>query len=151
MAQRGGSVVTFVRFGESIAEPIVEPGEADLLIAFEMLEALRYAHFITEDGLIIMNTERIDPAPVAMGAAAYPTEEIERLAGIHRLVQVDARAEAARLGNLRVFNLVILGAASQMLPFSEEEWLAVIADTVPPRTIEANQEAFLAGRALNPA
>ena len=151
MAQRGGSVVTFVRFGETIAVPVIEPGEADLLIAFEQLEALRYAHYLKPGGLIVMNNERIDPAPVAMGRASYPTEQVGELIRTHRVVHFDARSEAEKLGNLKVFNMVVLGAASRILPFSEDEWLTIIAEKVPPRTIDVNEQAFAAGRSLNPA
>lgn len=90
MAQRGGSVVTFVRFGEKVAEPIVEVGQADVLIAFERLEALRYAHFLKEDGVLIVNDQRIDPMPVVIGAAEYPDNIIEKLSKKFKVVHVDA-------------------------------------------------------------
>ena len=101
MAQRGGSVVTFVRYGESVAEPIVEEGQADVLIAFERLEALRYAHFLKKDGVIIVNDQRIDPITVVTGAAAYPENIIETLQKEHNVIAVDAMGEAKRLGKQR--------------------------------------------------
>lgn len=145
MAQRGGSVVTFVRYGESVAEPIVEEGQADILIAFERLEALRYAHFLKPDGTIIINDTRIDPMSVVIGAAEYPENIIENLSKKHNVIAIDASAEAAKLGNTRVFNTIILGIAAQNMQFSKEQWLDVIANTVPAKTIDINQQAFLAG------
>ena len=145
MAQRGGSVVTFVRYGENVAEPIVEEGQADILIAFERLEALRYAHFLKPGGTIIVNDTRIDPMPVVIGAAEYPEGILETLRKSYRVLSIDASAEAMKLGNIRVFNTIILGVAAQHMKFSKEEWLQVIAATVPPKTIAINQTAFLTG------
>ena len=145
MAQRGGSVVTYVRYGDSVAEPIVEEGQADILIAFERLEALRYAHFLKPTGAIIVNDTRIDPMSVVIGAAEYPEYILENLQKKYKVLAVDATAEALKLGNPRVFNTIILGVAAQHMDFSKEEWLQVIADTVPPKTIEINQKAFLTG------
>lgn len=145
MAQRGGSVVTFVRYGESVAEPIVEAGQADILIAFERLEALRYAHFLKPGGAVIVNDTRIDPMPVVIGAATYPEGILDTLRQSNRVLSIDATAEAAKLGNTRVFNTIILGVAAQHMEFSKEEWLRVIADTVPPKTVSLNQTAFLTG------
>ena len=113
MAQRGGSVVTFVRYGENVAEPIVEEGQADILIAFERLEALRYAHFLKPGGTIIVNDTRIDPMPVVIGAAEYPEGILETLRKSYRVLSIDASAEAMKLGNIRVFNTIILGVAAQ--------------------------------------
>ena len=146
MAQRGGSVITFVRFGARVDEPIVEAGQADLLIAFERLEAVRYANLLAEDGLLIMNDERIDPMPVVIGAAEYPEEAVDALEEKHKVVRIDARDEARKIGNLRVFNTIILGAASLIMPFSKESWVKVISETVPPKTVEANLQAFRRGR-----
>lgn len=145
MAQRGGSVVTFVRYGENVAEPIVEEGQADILIAFERLEALRYAHFLKPGGTIIVNDTRIDPMPVVIGAAEYPEGILETLRKSYRVLSIDASAEAMKLGNIRVFNTIILGVAAQHMKFSKEEWLQVITETVPPKTIAINQTAFLTG------
>ena len=88
MAQRGGSVVTFVRYGEKVAEPIVEEGQADVIIAFERLEALRYAHFLKKDGVLIVNDWRIDPMPVVIGAAEYPDHILEDLEKEHKIYKV---------------------------------------------------------------
>lgn len=149
MAQRGGSVVTFVRYGEHVTEPIVEEGQADILIAFERLEAMRYAHFLKPDGAVIVNDTRIDPMPVVTGAAVYPDGILDTLRQRYHVLSIDATSEAVKLGNARVFNTIILGVAAQHMHFSKEEWLRVIADTVPPKTVELNQTAFLTGYRYN--
>lgn len=148
MAQRGGSVVTFVRYGEKVGEPIVEEGQADVLIAFERLEALRYAHFLKKDGVIIVNDQRIDPMPVIIGAADYPEDIIGTLKKEHNVIAVDAMAEAKRIGNPRTFNVIILGIAAAHMDFDKEAWLQVIENTVPPKTIEINKQAFLTGYSM---
>ena len=145
MAQRGGSVVTFVRYGEKVAEPIVEEGQADVLIAFEMLEALRYAHFLKKDGVIIVNDWRIDPITVVTGAASYPDSIIEDLAKQYKVYSINAMEEAEKLGNVKAFNVIVLGLAAKHMDFAEETWLSVIEKTVPPKTIEINKKAFLKG------
>lgn len=148
MAQRGGSVVTFVRYGDKVYEPIVEEGTADLLIAFERLEAKRYEAFLKKDGVIVLNDVRIDPMPVVTGAAVYPENLKEDLEKNHTVYAVDANAEAAKLGNPRVFNLIVLGLAAKKLDFDKETWLKVIEETVPPKTIDINKQAFLMGYEL---
>lgn len=145
MAQRGGSVVTYVRYGEKVAEPIVEEGQADILIAFETLEALRYAHFLKPDGAIVVNEQRIDPMPVVTGAAVYPENIIENLEKEYNVYRINAMEEALRLGNSKVFNIIVLGLAAKHMDFSRETWLEVIEKTVPPKTIEINKKAFLSG------
>lgn len=145
MAQRGGSVVTFVRYGDQVAEPIVEEGQADVLIAFERLEALRYVHFLKPDGVIVANDWRIDPITVVTGAAGYPEGILEKLAEGHRLYSMNAMEEAEKLGNVKVFNVIILGLAARHMDFDKDAWLRVIGRTVPPKTVEMNQAAFLLG------
>lgn len=149
MAQRGGSVVTFVRYGDKVAEPIVEEGTADVLIAFERLEALRYAHFLKKDGALVVNDQRIDPMPVVIGVAEYPENIIEKLEKTYKVFKVDAMEEAKKLGNTRVFNIIVLGIAAQHMDFSYEDWMKVIEDTVPPKTIEINKKAFEIGYHLH--
>ena len=148
MAQRGGSVVTYVRYGEKVAEPIVEEGQADVLIAFERLEALRYAHFLKKDGVIIVNDQRIDPMPVVTGVAKYPDGIIEKLSKKYRVVSVYAMDEAIKMGNSRVFNVIILGIAAKNMDFPKEQWIEVIKKTVPPKTIDINVAAFEKGYEL---
>ena len=148
MAQRGGSVVTFVRYGEEVFEPIVEEGCADLLIAFERLEAMRYAHFLKKDGVLIVNDQRMDPMPVVMGAATYPENIIEDLSKEYKVISVDAMAEAKKLGNPKVFNVIILGVAAKHMDFSVESWNGVIEKTVKEKFIDINKKAFATGYAI---
>ncbi|HCR40963.1 MAG TPA: indolepyruvate oxidoreductase subunit beta, partial [Lachnospiraceae bacterium] len=145
MAQRGGSLVTFGRYGEKGAEPSVEEGQADVIIAFERLEAARYAHFLKKGGAMVINDQRIDPMPVVIGAAKYPDNIIEELEKNYRVYKVDAMSEAKKLGNSRVFNVIVLGMAAQHMDFTKEDWLAVIEKTVPAKTIEINKKAFEIG------
>jgi indolepyruvate ferredoxin oxidoreductase beta subunit len=145
MAQRGGSVVTFVRFGENVNEPVVEEGQADVIIAFERLEALRYAHFLKKDGTLVVNDCRIDPMTVVIGAKSYPENIIEGLKTAHKVYAIDGQKIALELGNSKVLNSVVLGLAAKHIGFSEEEWLKVVASTVPPKTVEINTLAFKAG------
>lgn len=145
MAQRGGSVVTFVRYGEKVSEPIVEEGQADVLIAFEQLEALRYAHFLKKDGVLVVNEQRIEPITVVTGAAEYPEDIVKELEQEHTVYKIDAMEEAKKLGNAKVFNIIVLGMAAKHMDFSKEAWLEVIEKTVPPKTVAINQKAFLKG------
>ncbi|MBR4169479.1 MAG: indolepyruvate oxidoreductase subunit beta [Lachnospiraceae bacterium] len=147
MAQRGGSVVTFVRYGDAVSEPIVEEGCADVLIAFERLEALRYAHFLKKDGVLIVNDQRIDPMPVVMGVAEYPEGIIEELQKKYKVIAIDAMSEAKKLGNPKVFNVIVLGVAARHMDFSKEEWMQVIETTVKPQFVDINKQAFTVGYA----
>ena len=149
MAQRGGSVVTFVRYGEEkVAEPIVEEGCADVLIAFERLEALRYLQFVKPDGVIIVNDTRIDPITVVTGAAEYPEGIIEELSKARKTIRVDATEEAKRMGSPRSFNIIVLGAAAKHMDYPKEDWEKVIRETVPPKTVDVNLKAFEIGYSL---
>ena len=145
MAQRGGSVVTFVRYGDKVHEPVVEEGEADVIIAFERLEAQRYAHFLKKDGTLIVNDCRIDPMTVVIGAKEYPENIIERLSGEHKVYSIDAQAIACSLGNSKVLNSAVLGFAARHLDIEKDIWLKIIETTVPPKTVEINKNAFLCG------
>jgi indolepyruvate ferredoxin oxidoreductase beta subunit len=149
MAQRGGSVVTFVRYGEKVTEPIVEEGQADVIIAYEKLEAARYAHFLKKSGAIVVNDQRIDPMPVVIGDAEYPENIIESLEKKYRVYKIDAMNEAKKLGNSKVFNIIVLGIAAQHMNFSKEDWLTVIEKTVPAKTVDINKKAFEAGYHLH--
>ena len=145
MAQRGGSVVTFVRFGKDVKEPVVEEGEADILIAFERLEALRYSHFLKKDGKIIVNDHRIDPMTVVIGAAEYPENILETLKAEHTVYTIDGGAIANELGNSKVLNSVVLGLSAKHIGFTKEQWLDVVKTTVPAKTVEINEKAFMLG------
>lgn len=148
MAQRGGSVVTYVRYGEKVAEPIIEEGQVDILIAFERLEALRYLNHLKKDGVVIVNDQRIDPITVVTGAASYPENILEKIQSKYKTYAVDAMTEAKKIGNTKVFNIIVLGLAAAHMDFTKEEWLKVIETTVPPKTIEINKKAFETGYGL---
>lgn len=145
MAQRGGSVVTFVRFDKKVYEPVCEEGTVDLLISFERLEAKRYAHFLKKNGVMIVNDTRIDPMTVVVGAAKYPEGIIEELEQSHNLYKIDAGCVAKELGNSKVLNTVVLGLAAKHIGFDKEMWIDVLQKTVPQKTIEINTKAFLKG------
>lgn len=145
MAQRGGSVVTFVRFGEKVHEPVVEAGEVDVLISFERLEALRYAHFLKKDGTLVVNDCRIDPMTVVIGAREYPEGILEGLGAEHKLAVIDGMRIARELGNSKVLNSVVLGLAAKYIGFDEAHWIDVLRSTVPEKTIDINTRAFRAG------
>ena len=147
MAQRGGSVVTFVRYGEQVAEPIVEEGQADVIIAFERLEALRYAHFLKKDGALIINDWRIDPMPVVTGATVYPQDLIEKMKAAGANVDaMDCLTLAREAGSEKAVNLVLLGRLSRHYDIPLEHWQAAIEVCVPKKFLEINQKAFLLGR-----
>ena len=145
MAQRGGSVVTFVRFGEKVYEPVVEEGTADVIIAFERLEAKRYAKFLKKDGVLIVNDYRIDPMSVVVGAKKYPSNIIEELKEKYNVISLDAGKIASELGNGKVVNSIMLGVASKYIGFTKELWLETLVAKVPSKTIEINKQAFLRG------
>ena len=147
MAQRGGSVVTFVRYGDQVAEPIVEEGQADVIIAFERLEALRYAHFLKKDGALIINDWRIDPMPVVTGATFYPQDLIEKMKAAGANVDaMDCLTLAREAGSEKAVNLVLLGRLSRHYDIPLEHWQAAIEVCVPKKFLEINQKAFLLGR-----
>ena len=145
MAQRGGSVVTFVRFDSKVYEPVCEEGTVDVLISFERLEALRYAHFLKPDGTLIVNDTRIDPMTVVIGAKEYPQDILSTLAKSHKIYTIDAGSIAREIGNSKVLNTVVLGASAKHIGFEKDEWLRVLEATVPPKTIEINKKAFELG------
>ena len=149
MAQRGGSVVTFVRFGDKVNEPVVEEGQADVIIAFERLEALRYAHFLKADGVLVVNDCRIDPMTVVTGVKQYPQNIIEGLGEKHSVYAIDAQDTALKLGNSKVLNSVVLGDSAKFIGFDEQTWFDTVASTVPPKTIEINKKAFIEGYTSN--
>ena len=145
MAQRGGSVVTFIRFGEKVNEPIVEEGCADILISFERLEAKRYAHFLKKDGIIVVNDCKIEPMTVVIGAAKYPENILEDLKKEHTVISINGEEIAKELGNSKVLNSVVLGLVAKQMDFPKEKWIETIEKTVPPKTIDINKQAFLRG------
>jgi len=148
MSQRGGSVVTYVRYGDKVYSPVIDRGEADLIMSFEQLEAARWISYLKKDGLIVTNTQQIAPMPVITGAAEYPTGLVEtmRAAGA-RVDADDFLSMALAAGSAKAVNLALLGRVSRM--FTEipvEVWLKAIETTVPPKFFEMNRKAFLTGR-----
>lgn len=149
MAQRGGSVISMVRFGSAVASPLVPYGEAEALVATELLETLRNLEFLAPGGRVIASRTRVDPLPVLQGAVEYPADAEERISSIApESIIVDAAAIAAEAGDARAANTVLLGILSPMLPVGEDEWLAAIESLVKAKAVEANRKAFLAGRRL---
>ena len=147
MSQRGGSVVTYVRFGEKVYSPIIDKGEADFIVSFEKLEAARYASFLKKGGKIIVNSQEIDPMPVITGAATYPHEALEHLteAGIS-VDCIDALTPALEAGSSKAVNIVLMGRLSKELPFPKEKWIEALRATVAPKFVEMNIKAFELGR-----
>lgn len=148
MAQRGGSVTTVVRFGENVQSMVADLGSANVIVSFETTEALRAMPYLAEGGALVVNDESIKPLPVLTGKASMPAHAREDLAQIGALL-VPADAIAAKSGNAKTSNVVLLGALSTKLAFPEQCWLDVIATRVPPKTIDANINAFKAGRAFS--
>lgn len=147
MSQRGGSVVTYVRYGDRVFSPIVDKGQADFIVSFEMLEAARYTEFLKKDGQIVVNTQKIDPMPVITGAADYP-ENLEgkmKEAGI-KVDAIDCLTLAQQAGTAKAVNIVLMGRLSRYMDFSEEAWLSAIEKLVKPQFLEMNKKAFLLGR-----
>jgi len=146
MAQRGGSVVSNVRFGEKVYSPLIAEGEADILLAFEKLEALRWIKYLNKDGIIITNTQRIDPLPVANGKVDYPDDVMEQLENTgHKIISVDALTAAREAGTQKAINTVLLGALVNYTDMSAEVFEEVIKESVPAKTVDINTEAFQAG------
>lgn len=148
MAQRGGSVVTHVKISdETVNSPLIEEGDADVIIAFEELEAYRWLSYLKKGGAMYVNTQQILPMPVIMKQAEYPDriiDTIEKKAG--RVKAFDALSIAEECGSVKAVNVVLLGAASKDLPFDEDSWIKVIEENVKPKFVELNKKAFAMGR-----
>ena len=145
MSQRGGSVITIVRFGAEVHSPVTDYGCADRIVSFEATEALRYLPYLAQDGKLLVNSAQIKPLPVQIGAAQMPDNTVEFLQA-HGAKMIDSSALAMQVGNPRATNIVLMGALSKELPFEQQLWEDVIAKRVPPKTIESNIAAFHAGR-----
>ena len=148
MSQRGGSVVTYVRYGEKVYSPVVDKGEADVIISFEMLEAARWVEYLKKGGTIVTNTQQINPMPVIIGAAEYPQNLAEKIAekGIN-IEAFDALSLAEEAGTSKAVNLVLLGRISKYFDFTDEEWMDAIEKSVPAKFLELNKKAFAMGKA----
>ena len=147
MSQRGGSVVTYVRWGEKVYSPIVDKGEADFIVSFELLEAARYLEYLREGGQIITSTQQIDPMPVITGAAAYPENLVEKMRKSGAKVDAfDALGLAEEAGSAKAANIVLMGRLSTYFPFEDDAWQEAMTACIPPRFLDMNRKAFELGK-----
>ncbi len=146
MSQRGGSVVTYVRFGERVYSPVIEDGEADIIVSFEKMEAARWIAKLKKNGTVVVNTQQIDPMPVIVGAAVYPENVLEQMAqaGAH-VDALDALALAEEAGSAKAANIVLMARVAKYFEIPYEKWIAAIEKTVAPRFAEMNKKAFELG------
>lgn len=147
MSQRGGSVVTYVRYGDRVDSPIVDEGQADVILSFEKLEAARYLSSLKKGGRIITNIQEIDPMPVITGAAEYPTELVAKMQakGVDVLA-LDALKLAEEAGSIKAVNIVLIGVLSNSLPFADAVWEKALEECVPSKFLEINRKAFALGK-----
>ena len=147
MSQRGGSVVTYVRFGDKVYSPVIDKGQADFIVSFELLEAARWTEYLKKNGKIITNMQQINPMPVIIGAAEYPENLVEKMrdSGID-IDAIDALSLALEAGSPKAVNMVLMGKLSKYFDITEEEWLKAIEESVPEKFLEMNKKAFSLGR-----
>ena len=147
MSQRGGSVVTYVRWGDKVYSPVIDKGEADFIVSFELLEAARYIPYLKKGGVIVTNTQQIDPMPVITGAAAYPENLVEKIAAAGISIDaMDCLTLAEQAGSLKAVNIVLLGRLSHYFDIPEEKWMASLEAIVPAKFLEINKRAFEIGK-----
>ena len=147
MSQRGGSVVTYVRYGDKVYSPVIDKGQADFIVSFELLEAARWTEYLKPGGKIVANTQQISPMPVITGAAEYPQGLVEQMRSAGLDVDAfDALALAQQAGSAKAVNIVLMGHLSRNFDFTEEEWMDAIEKSVPAKFLELNKTAFRLGR-----
>ena len=147
MSQRGGSVVTYVRFGDKVFSPVIDRGEADYIVSFELLEAARYLPYLKEGGRIVTNTQKIDPMPVITGAAEYPENLVEKLEAKGAVVDaMDCLTLAEEAGSVKAVNIVLMGRLSRYFEIPREKWQQAIEALVPEKLRQVNLKAFDLGR-----
>ena len=148
MSQRGGSVVTYVRFGDRVCSPVIDRGEADVILSFEQLEAARWLEYLKPGGKIITNLQKIEPMPVITGAAVYPDALVDKMRAAGADVEAgDYLAMAVAAGSAKAVNMVLMGRLSVLYPeIPEADWLSALEAVVPARFLEMNRAAFAAGR-----
>ena len=150
MSQRGGSVVTYVRYGEKVYSPVIDRGEADFIVSFEVLEAARWMPYLKEGGVIVTNTQQIDPMPVITGAATYPEDLVRKMKEAGAQVDaLDCLGLAEEAGSAKAVNIVLLGRLSHYFDIPQEAWDESLRAIVPARFLEMNQKAFLLGKNQN--
>lgn len=145
MSQRGGSVVTYVKFGDKVHSPIIDKGEADIILAFERLEAYRALPWLKKGGKIIINDQRINPMPVITGAMEYPENIIEKISANADVTSLDALTLAERAGSIKAVNVVLIGVMAKSTSIPYETWVDTIKSTVPPKFLDINLKAFELG------
>jgi len=146
MSQRGGSVVTYVRYGDKVYSPIIDKGQADFILSFELLEAARWTEYLKPGGRIVTNTQQINPMPVITGAAQYPQGLVEKMRRAGMDVDAfDALSLAEEAGSAKAVNIVLLGRLSKGFDFTRAEWEQAIRESVPPKFLELNLRAFALG------
>lgn len=147
MSQRGGSVVTYVKGGEHVFSPVIDRGEADFIVSFELLEAARWLPYLKEDGQIVTNTQQIDPMPVITGAASYPEELDAKMKEQGAKVDaLDCLRLADEAGSARTVNIVLMGRLSRYFEIPEETWMKAMDEIVPEKFLAMNKKAFTLGR-----
>lgn len=147
MSQRGGSVVTYVRYGSKVYSPVINEGEADVIISFEKLEAARWLKFLKKGGKLITSTQELDPMPVIIGAAEYPTNIIEKIyAKDVDIRAIDALSLAEKAGSSKATNVVLMGVLSNYMDFNDSIWENAINECVPAKFLEINKKAFELGK-----
>lgn len=147
MSQRGGSVVTYVRFGDKVYSPVIDKGEADFIVSFELLEGARWTEYLKPGGKIVVNTQKINPMPVITGAMAYPENLVEKMQAAGLDVDAfDALKLAEEAGSSKTVNIVLMGHLSNYFSFTQEEWLSALEQSVPAKYLELNRKAFTLGR-----
>ncbi len=142
MSQRGGSVVTYVKYGENVYSPIIDRGEADIILAFEELEAYRALPFLKKGGKMIINNQQINPMPVITGAATYPENITEKISKQVDAIVTDAVALAKEAGNIKAVNVVLIGIMAKSTDIEYEKWIKTIKETVPEKFVDINIKAF---------
>ena len=146
MSQRGGAVVTYVRYGDKVYSPIIDVGQAEIIVSFELLEAARWLDHLAPGGRIVTNTQQIDPIPVITGAVKYPENLVEKMEATGVKVDaIDALALAEEAGSSKAVNIVMMGRLSKYFPFSKETWTKALEETVPKKFLDLNRRAFEAG------
>lgn len=146
MSQRGGSVITYVKMGEKVASPIIEKGEADIILAFELLEGYRWVDYLSPTGVMLVNDQKIDPMPVITGSEDYPENILQKLdEKVNKIISANALEIASECGNMKAVNVVLIGMLAARTGIPKEIWKQALKETVPGKALEVNEKAFEKG------
>ncbi len=146
MSQRGGSVVTYVKMAKKVFSPLIEKGEADIILAFEELEALRWVDYVKEEGMMVINTQRIDPLPVILGKAKYPENIVQKIKNRYtNTISIEGLVTARQSGSIKTVNTVLIGLLARSIDIPKKVWIEAIEEIVPAQMLESNLKAFDAG------